>query len=910
MYKATQFVFSAVLLVLVFTNVSFAKEWIPLDSSLDPSPPEVALIESNNSETVIEYALPGFTSEPIVYDGTEYKSLRLPGCWTTLEVGKPQLPVINELIAVPKGASLDVSVVHSESVVLGNYNVYPFQKPLRQTESRLHFDIDEPFYYTQSDSYPAEIAVTDAPGIWRSLRVVKLTVQPFQFNPATNELTVYTNLTVRLSYEGGLGYEVTQNMPITPAYDRIYSSSILNYDMLQFPINNINMRAYDLLIIAADDYVDNMAPFVSWKNAKGISTQIVSMSTVGSSVADIKGYLSLELSDNNISYVLMVGNETDIPMYTGYGFVSDYYYTLLAGGDDYADIAIGRFCVHSETDCDTMVSKSIAFEQNPPSADLMDNTVLVANWEDAPDKYQGCKETIRTATYNFMTPDFTTQYGASVANGGNEATNADVIASIDAGQRVVNYRGHGSETAWTYWNTSGEYFDLSDVAALNNGAMTPVIFGIACLNADLSHPTNTLAEAFTLDSEGAVAYLGASDPSFTTPNHTYDQQLYLSTYNDGVASIGDISNIAATRIIIDHGSTGLENAQMYLWLGDPTLELFGYANQPPTADAGGPYYGVVGSKLVFDASGSFDPDGTIVLYEWDFDNDGVWDASSTLPEINYTYTAPHMGVCRLRVTDDGNLTAEDTADVEVKMPTAAVFSSDKNITLKETGGGYFMLRDEDLARVDVATKMLEPYFDGTDLALSSLDAVDLVMIDGGHMVHTDLYFSVNENHLVGGMNNPHVYAHKADVLKLSMTGNNLSIYFDGSSYGIQSLDAVSILEDGSVVFSPGADFMYGLNWFRDEDLVLCDPSTGYLWPYLTGQDIGVNTLDAVDVLYEWVYFSVSQAAYVTKPPLWLYLKPGDIGLYNMNTDTLEFFMRGSPYAVGLLDAIALDGLIQ
>ncbi|MCL7412380.1 MAG: PKD domain-containing protein, partial [ANME-2 cluster archaeon] len=41
-------------------------------------------------------------------------------------------------------------------------------------------------------------------------------------------------------------------------------------------------------------------------------------------------------------------------------------------------------------------------------------------------------------------------------------------------------------------------------------------------------------------------------------------------------------------------------------------------NQPPVADASGPYSGDLGAGIAFDGSGSNDPDGTIVSYDWDF----------------------------------------------------------------------------------------------------------------------------------------------------------------------------------------------------------------------------------------------------------------------------------------------------
>jgi len=48
-------------------------------------------------------------------------------------------------------------------------------------------------------------------------------------------------------------------------------------------------------------------------------------------------------------------------------------------------------------------------------------------------------------------------------------------------------------------------------------------------------------------------------------------------------------------------------------------------NLTPVADAGGPYTGDEGSAIILDASGSYDLDDVIVLYEWDLDNDAEYD---------------------------------------------------------------------------------------------------------------------------------------------------------------------------------------------------------------------------------------------------------------------------------------------
>jgi uncharacterized repeat protein (TIGR01451 family) len=89
----------------------------------------------------------------------------------------------------------------------------------------------------------------------------------------------------------------------------------------------------------------------------------------------------------------------------------------------------------------------------------------------------------------------------------------------------------------------------------------------------------------------------------------------------------------------------------------------------PIADAGGPYQSSVSEPIVFDGSGSFDLDGSIVLYEWDFDNDGTVDFSASEPTATHTYPAVFSGTVVLRVTDNDGKMSIDTASVAVTVPT-------------------------------------------------------------------------------------------------------------------------------------------------------------------------------------------------------------------------------------------------
>ncbi|MGQ9582595.1 MAG: PKD domain-containing protein [Thermoplasmatota archaeon] len=88
---------------------------------------------------------------------------------------------------------------------------------------------------------------------------------------------------------------------------------------------------------------------------------------------------------------------------------------------------------------------------------------------------------------------------------------------------------------------------------------------------------------------------------------------------------------------------------------------------PPLADAGPNQTVEVDKEVTLSGSGlARNPGGSIRLYEWDFESDGVWDwNSSTTGKARHTYTAVRDYVARFRVTDDHSLTAEDVTNVTV-----------------------------------------------------------------------------------------------------------------------------------------------------------------------------------------------------------------------------------------------------
>src|SRR4051794_12874219 len=72
----------------------------------------------------------------------------------------------------------------------------------------------------------------------------------------------------------------------------------------------------------------------------------------------------------------------------------------------------------------------------------------------------------------------------------------------------------------------------------------------------------------------------------------------------------------------------------------------------PVATFAAPSSSVVGQAVLLDASASYDPDGTIVRYEWDLNGDGQYDRSSTASRTSYIFGSYLNYTVRLRVTDN------------------------------------------------------------------------------------------------------------------------------------------------------------------------------------------------------------------------------------------------------------------
>jgi len=72
-----------------------------------------------------------------------------------------------------------------------------------------------------------------------------------------------------------------------------------------------------------------------------------------------------------------------------------------------------------------------------------------------------------------------------------------------------------------------------------------------------------------------------------------------------------------------------------------------------------------GETTLFNASASYDPDGYIALYEWDWDNDGIFDESHTSPMATHSWPDYGFYPVALRITDNSSINGTTTKIVRV-----------------------------------------------------------------------------------------------------------------------------------------------------------------------------------------------------------------------------------------------------
>ncbi|HNT52143.1 MAG TPA: C25 family peptidase propeptide domain-containing protein, partial [Candidatus Syntrophosphaera sp.] len=229
----------------------------------------------------ITFTLPEFELEELTVGDNTYHRILMPDAGCTLESGFPELPTIGMSLAIPRRGSFNLEALNFQQTVLTQYLAYPVQQG-QELESPKSFVLNADFYASGS-AYPTAAIEYSDPMILRDFRIVTLQINPFSYNPVTQELTVRQNIDFRINFtpEPGLNELEGELLSVSPAFANIYEAVILNFDDYRYQMYASTPPRY--LIIYGNNtdanFTTALNAFVLWKRQKGADVDVANTSS-------------------------------------------------------------------------------------------------------------------------------------------------------------------------------------------------------------------------------------------------------------------------------------------------------------------------------------------------------------------------------------------------------------------------------------------------------------------------------------------------------------------------------------------------------------------------------------------------------------------------------------------------------
>jgi PKD repeat protein len=571
------------LTLLVITWTGMAANWVAVTRET-PSPAVVKVLSSSVTNPVVRFTLPGFNlGEVQTPQGPAYVVSVDKG--TPLQVtGAPDLPKLTASLVIPDQAGMEVRVTSSQYRDFENILIAPSKGVITRDIDPASVPYQFGQVYAENRFFPDAQAGTRDPFILRDLRGQTIVVYPFSYNPVTKTLRVYYDLTVELYKVSETGINPlttsTQGLRFSPEWVSVYTREFSNFDAITYtPLNDYGK----MLVLCHNSFMAAMQPYVNWKNASGIPTEMVDVAVAGTTPAAIKSYIASYYNTNGLTFVLLVGDNAQVPTNQGGGLggPSDNAYGYIVGNDHYSDVFVGRFSAETVDHVLTQVQRSLTYEQNPQLlTDDWFTTVIGIGSDQGPGDegeydYQhirGLQAECLGYTYTWNPELFDGSQGGNDAPG--NPTPATVATAVNEGSGLIVYCGHGSQTSW---GTTG--FSNSNVNQLTNQDKLPFIWSVACVNGDFLNGT-CFAEAWLRASQsgqptGAVAFLGATiNQSWNSPMDGQDEMVAILTeaYSSNIKrTFAGLSINGCMKMIDSYGTDGQNMADTWTVFGDPSL---------------------------------------------------------------------------------------------------------------------------------------------------------------------------------------------------------------------------------------------------------------------------------------------------------------------------------------------------
>jgi hypothetical protein len=476
-----------------------------------------------------------------------FSEIAIEGTYASSEIGTPELPASHQLLAVPFGATPQVSVINftTTDYNLSDYGigtVVPRQPSLRkdQNPDEVEFVYNADAYQTRSLASAPE-ATIEVQGTMRGIRIGSLVINPVSYNPASNTLRVFNDIEVEINFVGADRAETERMLVSTysPYFDIVYKQMFNYRQILDVYTDHPDLMAYPvhMIVITPESYITALQPWLNWKIQKGFDVNVVTTAQAGGNYNAIQSYVQ-NLYNTGVNqgatptFLVLVGDTGQIPGKTSGNAtnkVTDLYYGSV-DGDYFPDMFYSRMSAENTNQVTAIVNKILQYEQyTMPDPSYLNNVTLIAGWDSYWTNYVG-KPTIQYAM----------QYYYNTAHGFTNVYNwlgqpySGCYASLSSGTGFVNYTAHGSETSW-----ADPQFTSSQVNALTNTNKYFLAMGNCCLSGNYGYSQPCFGEAMLRgENKAAYSYIGSC------PNTYWYEDYYFGV--GATSTFGQMPNINNT----------------------------------------------------------------------------------------------------------------------------------------------------------------------------------------------------------------------------------------------------------------------------------------------------------------------------------------------------------------------------
>ena len=538
------------------------------------------LTEKTRDGLHITYNLGQMSLSQLNYRGEAMSEISITAVTIPANAGSPNLPAESRMMAIPQGAQATLRVVNFEKETLHNVNIAPALRIQSENEEPDMNYVKDQAIYSKDAFYPAEPFVMGNSYI-RGVDAVTVAITPFQYNPVTKDLIVYTNVELVVEFEGGNGH-FGDNRLRSPYWDPILAAELLNYDQLPVIDYEARMQEWlrgeddgaEYLIITPnnDAWAEYANQLKEYRIRQGIITKVYRLDEMpANSTATMKSWFHNAYNTWEIApvAVCMLGDHgTNMGQYVPaetaphpYGScITDNGYADVVGNDNLPDIVFSRLIAQSPAELPVFVGKQIEYEYTNPNMDpnFYTRPITALGWQ-TERWFQICSEVfggyMRQHGYdpNRINCIYSGSPGSSWSSNQNTAmvvnyfgpsgmgyipatpselggwtggTPQQVVDAVNAGSFWLQHRDHGEEHGW------GEpAVKNSHVAQMNNVGKLPFVMSINCLTGKYNYSDDCFCEAwmrrtYNGENAGAVGVLCPTETSYSFVNDAFVWGVY------------------------------------------------------------------------------------------------------------------------------------------------------------------------------------------------------------------------------------------------------------------------------------------------------------------------------------------------------------------------------------------------